>query len=317
MRLVFLNQNNMNKKLLAPLEPKVLWHHFADICEIPHEVGKEGKLAEFILDLAVKKDFFSFIDECSNLFIRIPASEGFESWPSVCLQANIDLCLLAYKNNKYFATDLEKEYFPLKLRIIGDTITSQGTNFSAANGIGMAAMMAIITEDIPHGPLEMLFSSQMNNLSEGIMRFDCSCIESKYLINLCGMEKESAVIIGSPEYCMLRIRSKIGTINRKINPIIEECQQFETISSWHSDSNCKLLFLIQEAYHATGIPANIEHAAESSDMSIINKLMPEIKKISIGPNGSLNGPKGEWVSIKSVQKFWMALKYILVNADKL
>jgi len=177
-----------NYVLLAGLEPAVLWQHFATLSEIPHGSGDEAKLAEFILALAVGKNFYSYRDEGGNVFVRIPATEGYENYPSLCLQSHIDMVLA---KEEYVA-----EIFPLNLRIEGDKLMATDTTLGADNGIGVAAMMAIITEStISHGPLELLFTVAEETGMKGAEVFDFSELESQFIINL-DSEEENVIFVG-------------------------------------------------------------------------------------------------------------------------
>ncbi len=177
-----------NQVLLAGLEPAVLWQHFATLSELPHGSGDEQHLAEFILALAAGKNFYSYRDEGGNVFARIPATEGYENYPSLCLQSHIDMVLAKEEH--------VESIFPLQLRIENDKLMATDTTLGADNGIGVAAMMALITEaNIPHGPLELLFTVAEETGMKGAEAFDFSELESKFIINL-DSEEENSVFVG-------------------------------------------------------------------------------------------------------------------------
>ena len=94
------------------------------------------------------------VDECGNILIRKPATKGFEDAPVVVLQSHIDM--VCEKNSDTihnFETD------PIIPRIEGQWVKGTGTTLGADDGIGIAAQLAILDSDnIEHGPLEMLFT---------------------------------------------------------------------------------------------------------------------------------------------------------------
>ncbi len=176
---------------LQGLEPKLLWKHFDKILSIPHGSGNEAQLAEYLLSYAKSKDLQAEQDESGNVVIHVPATKGNESAPTVVLQGHIDM--VCEKN-----ADVEHDFLkdPIEVQLDGEWLTAQGTTLGADNGIGMAAALATIeSEDIVHGPLELLFTVDEEVGLTGAGKLKSGFVTGKMLLNL-DSEELGAVYIG-------------------------------------------------------------------------------------------------------------------------
>ncbi len=78
----------------------------------------------------------------------------------------------------------------------GDRISAQGTTLGADNGIGVAAALALLTEnDLACGPLELLFTVEEEIGLLGALHFDTSLLQAGSLINL-DSEDDKALTVG-------------------------------------------------------------------------------------------------------------------------
>jgi dipeptidase D len=78
----------------------------------------------------------------------------------------------------------------------GDWLTAKGTTLGSDNGIGVAAMLALMdTDDIAHGPLEFLFTIDEESGLTGAAQLDGSMLHGRQLLNL-DTEEEEAVTVG-------------------------------------------------------------------------------------------------------------------------
>jgi len=68
-----------------------VFYHFHQICQIPHPSGGEKALSDFILKWALDLGLEARQDPVNNVFIRKPASPGYEAAPAVMLQAHLDM----------------------------------------------------------------------------------------------------------------------------------------------------------------------------------------------------------------------------------
>lgn len=177
-----------NLILLAALEPQALWGNFAALCTIPRGSGNEKTIAEIIVALAKGHGATATIDADNNVLVRVPASKGKEHIPTLCLQSHLDMVIAKSPG--------VKKIFPIDLERVGDVLTANGSTLGADNGIGTAAMMTLITEeDLPHGPLELLFTTNEETGMDGAKKFDYSQLLSKQILNL-DSEEDGVFCVG-------------------------------------------------------------------------------------------------------------------------
>ncbi len=170
---------NRNSDLVrTKLNPVRLWRHFADICGMEHGSGNEFLLLTHIEQIATRSECVSVRDENNNFLVYVPASKGLEDRQVVCLQAHLDMVCEKRKE--------VQNIFPIEL-VLGEDgkLRANGSTLGADNGIGVAAMIAVMTsEEIKHGPLELLFTSKEEIGLLGAKGFDYSLLRSKKIINL-------------------------------------------------------------------------------------------------------------------------------------
>ncbi len=178
---------------LSQLKPASLWQLFEKICSIPHPSKHEQQISLWIqgwakeLGLAVKED------AVGNLFIKKPATPGMEDRKGIVLQAHMDM--VPQKNNDTvhdFLTD------PIKPYIIesGDWVTADGTTLGADNGVGLASALAVLaSDDIPHGPLEVLVTIDEEAGMTGAFGLEAGWLDGEILLNT-DSEQEGEVYMG-------------------------------------------------------------------------------------------------------------------------
>lgn len=172
--------------VLKGLEPAEFFYWFGEITAIPRESGNEAGMIEFLKDFAQKRGFACDVDEAGNVFMNIPATEGYEDQPAVLFQAHMDV-VAAVDDGVEFNYDTD----PIQMKRIGDEIYACGTTLGADNGVGIATMLALADgrfgEPIPHPPLELLFTVEEEIGLIGSRKFDCSKIKARRMINMdCG-----------------------------------------------------------------------------------------------------------------------------------
>ncbi|MDR2690995.1 MAG: aminoacyl-histidine dipeptidase [Dysgonamonadaceae bacterium] len=137
------------------LKPVLLWQFFDRITQIPRPSKREGKIVSFLLDFAEQQGLEAKKDKAGNVLIRKPASKGRENLKTVILQSHVDM--VCEKNagvNFNFETDSIRTY------IDNGWVRAKGTTLGSDDGIGVAAALAILaSEDIEHGPVECLFTT--------------------------------------------------------------------------------------------------------------------------------------------------------------
>ncbi len=180
----------MDRNLTA-LKPTLVWKHFAEIVRIPRPSYHEEKIRQYILDFARAKGLECREDAAHNVYVRKPASAGMENRKGVVLQAHLDM--VPQKNNdKRF--DFEKD--PIDAYIDGEWVTADGTTLGADNGIGAAAILAVLEDDtLLHGPLEALFTATEETGMDGAFGLEKGLLHGDILLNL-DSETEGELYVG-------------------------------------------------------------------------------------------------------------------------
>ncbi|GAA3932953.1 aminoacyl-histidine dipeptidase [Litoribacillus peritrichatus] len=176
---------------ISHLQPQRLWQYFSDICAIPHPSKHEAELIAYILAEAEKHGVDAETDELGNIRLSKPATKGYEHSVPVVLQSHMDM--VPQKNaatNHDFLTD------PIKPYVDGSWVTADGTTLGADNGIGMAAILAVMfNRDLEHGPLEALLTADEEAGMSGAFGLKPGWFEGKVLLNL-DTEEEGELYVG-------------------------------------------------------------------------------------------------------------------------
>ena len=185
---------------LANLEPKVLWHHFDQICQIPHPSEHEEAIRNHVKAWATERNFEWIVDKIGNICVRVPATKGHEAAPIVIVQGHLDM---VPEKDADFDFDFTKD--PIPCRVDGDWVVADRTTLGADNGIGVAAGMAVADDPTAvHGPLELLFTVEEETGITGAAELDASIIKGKILLNL-DSENDGVLFVGCAGGCTSEI----------------------------------------------------------------------------------------------------------------
>jgi dipeptidase D len=176
---------------VSDLEPTALWKYFDQILTIPRASKEEDRIRDWVLGIADRLGLEHQVDATGNVVVRKPASPGREGAPGTVLQAHLDM--VTEKNSDVdfdFATDA------IRPVVEGEYLTADGTTLGSDNGIGVAAMLALMeADDLDHGPLEFLFTIDEETGLTGAQGLDPSLLQARQLINL-DSEEEGALTVG-------------------------------------------------------------------------------------------------------------------------
>ncbi len=180
----------MDRNLTA-LKPALVWKHFAEIVRIPRPSHHEEKIRAYVLAEARRMGLECLEDDAHNVYVRKPASPGMENRKGVVRQAHLDL--VPQKNNdKVF--DFEND--PIDAYVDGKWVTADGTTLGADNGIGAAAILAVLEDDtLQHGPLEALFTATEETGMDGAFGLKGGLLKGDILLNL-DSETEGELYVG-------------------------------------------------------------------------------------------------------------------------
>lgn len=158
-----------------------VFHHFGELCRIPHPSFQEKAISTAVCSWARRKGFETWQDDWNNVFIRKPASPGYEDRPAVMLQAHLDMVCQKAKGIEH---DFAKN--PIHLELAGDILSTGGrTTLGADDGIGVALAMALLEDDrLAHPELEALFTTAEEEDMSGAQNVDASDFHARYLVNI-------------------------------------------------------------------------------------------------------------------------------------
>ncbi|MBS9768862.1 MAG: aminoacyl-histidine dipeptidase [Flavobacteriaceae bacterium] len=176
---------------MLQLEPKILFEYFHQITQIPRPSKKEEKIIQYLLEFGEKHELETLKDEIGNVIIRKPATKGYEDLHPVVLQSHIDMVC---EKNEGTEHDFDKD--PIQTYVDGEWVKAKGTTLGADNGLGVAAMLAILASDtIPHGALECLFTVDEETGLTGAFHLQPNVLKGDILLNL-DSEDDGEAFIG-------------------------------------------------------------------------------------------------------------------------
>ncbi|HPY82330.1 MAG TPA: aminoacyl-histidine dipeptidase [Bacteroidales bacterium] len=168
----------MNNKL-SHLEPSAVWKYFEIICSIPRPSKHEAQICAYIISFAKSLELPYEQDKYGNIRIRKPACAGKEHYAPVILQAHVDM--VPQKNSATQHNFLTDAIEPI---IDGDWVRAKNTTLGADNGIGLAAILAVLeSKTIQHGPLEALFTTDEETGMTGAFGLQPNKLKGLYMIN--------------------------------------------------------------------------------------------------------------------------------------
>lgn len=162
------------------LAPKEVWNMFADLNAVPRPSKKEERIIQFMVNFGEKLNLETFVDKVGNVIIKKPATKGLENRKTVVLQSHLDM--VHQKNND---TNFNFNTQGIQMLVDGDWVTANGTTLGADNGLGVAAIMAILaSKEIAHPNLEALFTIDEETGMTGAMGLEAGILKGDILLNL-------------------------------------------------------------------------------------------------------------------------------------
>ena len=173
------------------LEPKVLWNQFANLNAVPRPSKKEDRVIAFMKDFGNQLGLETFEDAIRNVIIRKPATPGMENRKPVVLQGHLDMV-----HQKNADTQFDFDTQGIDMYVDGDWVRARGTTLGADNGLGVAAIMAILeSKDIPHPAIEALFTIDEETGMTGALNLKGGILQGQILLNL-DTEEDDELDIG-------------------------------------------------------------------------------------------------------------------------
>ena len=176
--------------VLQGLEPENVFSYFEKICAIPHGSGNTKAISDFCVSFAKERGLRYRQDESNNVIIWKEGTEGYETSAPVIWQGHLDMvCEKESGCTIDFAND------GVQLQYKDGFISAKGTTLGGDDGIAVAFALAILdSDDIPHPPLEVVFTVDEEIGMLGAAALDCSDLKARAMLNL-DSEEEGYLLV--------------------------------------------------------------------------------------------------------------------------
>ncbi len=158
-------------------------YYFNELTKIPHGSYNEHEISDYVVSFAKEQGLKCVQDDMWNVVIYKDATSGYEEYDPIMLQGHLDMVCEAVSGLDF---DFEKQ--PLETYVDEQgRLRAKGTTLGADDGMGVAEMLAILSDDsLKHPPLECVFTVQEEVGMFGALALDKSLIHSHRMISLDG-----------------------------------------------------------------------------------------------------------------------------------
>ena len=238
---------------IRELEPISVWNHFADLNAVPRPSKKEERVIAFIQNFGKILGLETYTDKVGNVIIKKPATAGMENRQTVILQSHLDM---VHQKNADTLFDFETQ--GIEMLVDGDWVKAKGTTLGADNGMGVAAIMGILSsKDISHPSIEALFTIDEETGMTGAMELEKGILKGSILLNLDTEDDDefsigcaggidtntsysyslSSISVGSLTYKIVvnglngghsgvQINEELGNANKIMNRLLHGCEEY-------------------------------------------------------------------------------------------
>jgi dipeptidase D len=158
---------------------------------VPRPSKKEERVIEFMKNFGNNLGLETLEDEIRNVIIRKPATAGMENRKAIVLQGHLDM---VHQKNSDTVFDFDTQ--GIDMYVDGDWVRARGTTLGADNGLGVAAIMAILeSTDVPHPAIEALFTIDEETGMTGALNLKGGILQGQILLNM-DTEEDDEIDIG-------------------------------------------------------------------------------------------------------------------------
>lgn len=176
--------------VLNGIEPAAVFRYFEEICGIPHGSSNTKQISDYCAGFSKKHKLKYIQDSHNNIIIFKEGTLGYEQSQPVIIQGHLDMVC-----EKEQGCEIDFETEGLQIKIENGMISAQGTTLGGDDGIAIAYGLALLeAEDIPHPPLEVVFTVDEEIGMLGATAIDCSELKSKIMLNL-DSEEEGYLLV--------------------------------------------------------------------------------------------------------------------------
>ena len=174
------------------LQPACIWRNFYSLTQVPRPSGHLEKIQQFLLDFGKQCGIYAMKDPAGNIHYRKAATPGMENRKGIILQAHMDMVPQKTPESTHnFETD------PILPWIDGEWVKATGTTLGADNGLGVAAIMAIMEDKtLRHGSIDALITRDEETGMYGANELPEGELQGDILLNL-DSEHWGKFVIGS------------------------------------------------------------------------------------------------------------------------
>lgn len=193
------------------LKPERVFHYFRELSDIPRESHNEKAVSDYIYNFGKKLGLETKQDDILNVYMRKPATKGYENKPGIILQGHMDMvCEKATSSKHNFATD------KIEWVIKDDLLFANNTTLGADDGIAVAMAMAILEDEtLIHPELEVLITVTEETTMAGALGLEKGLLKGKYFFNI-DSEEEGILTLGSAGGTLFRTKLELKFENKEV-----------------------------------------------------------------------------------------------------
>ncbi len=189
--ITFKKREENEMAVLENLEPQKVFQFFEEMCQIPRGTFDTKRISDYCVEFAKERGLSYIQDEVNNVIITKPGTEGYENSEPIILQGHLDMvCEKTADSDHDFTKD------GLDLYVEDGYLKARNTTLGSDNGIAVAMAMAVLdSKDIPHPPIEALFTVDEEDGMGGAHAIDLTQLKGRKLINI-DSEEEGILTTG-------------------------------------------------------------------------------------------------------------------------
>jgi len=166
---------------------------FKELNRIPRPSHHEELIADYLCQFAERLHLDYLRDAQNCVVIRKPATPGHESAEPVVLLNHMDMVCVGMS---------DPLHDPIEAYIDNGWMKARGTSLGADNGIGLSMALAVLeSSDIPHGPLEVITTTNEEDGMSGAANLSKDFIHGRRVINL-DSEDYDTITTGAAGACL-------------------------------------------------------------------------------------------------------------------
>ena len=185
--------------ILNGLEPQKVFYYFEELCAIPHGSRNTKLISDYVVSIAKRKNLKYYQDDSNNVIIYKDAnfagleengSNTLDQIKPVIFQGHLDMV-----NEKDEDSDFDFSCEGLRLYTEDGYVKAEGTTLGGDDGIAVAYMLALLdSDDIPHPPLECVFTVDEEIGMLGAKALDMSQLNGRTILNI-DSEEEGHLLV--------------------------------------------------------------------------------------------------------------------------